>query len=173
MGGTKPSYEIMMAVFDVADHDLFLHLLRTIARKYTTTIICFDADRMVGRQHAEAAIRHALRSFSGGYPIANTFEMEALLFAAGTRQCSLASAFGAHTGANRVYVCCSPPREGIWQALSSLMRIVHEDWEGINADKRTQLKNTFSITDGEIAAVGESRLADLVLERVALLEVYR
>jgi KEOPS complex subunit Cgi121 len=43
----------------------------------------------------------------------------------------------------------------------------------MDTERRARLRELFSITNEEIAAVGESRFADLVLERVALLEVYR
>jgi KEOPS complex subunit Cgi121 len=164
---------IRAAVFDVADCEPFLHALRTIASDTGTTIICFNADNMAGRRHAETALRYALRSRDTGTLIANSVEMEALLYASGSRQCSVASSFGVQTGLNRAYIGCCPATEEVWAALVPLVRFVDGDWEDIDSERRARLRELFSISDEEIAAVGESRFADLILERVALLEVYR
>lgn len=173
MDRTDFSCEIRGAVFDIGDCERFLHALRTIASDTGTTIICFNADNLAGKRHAEAALRHALRSWTAGTLIANSPEMEALLYASGSRQCSVASSFGVHAGKNRAYVCCYPACERVWEALTPLVWFVDGDWEDITPERRARLKELFSISDEEIAAAGESRLADLVLERVALLEVYR
>ncbi len=173
MDRTDFSYEIRAAVFTIRNCDRFLHALRTIASDTGTTIICFNADNMAGIRHAEAALHHALRSWNAGTLIANSLEMEALLYASGSRQCSVASSFGVHLGKNRAYIGCCPACDGVWDALTPLVRFVHTNWEDIDAERRTRLQELFSISEEEIAAVGESRFADLVLERVALLEVYR
>jgi KEOPS complex subunit Cgi121 len=167
------SCEIRSALFDVTDRDSFLQAVRTVASDYGTAVICFNADNLAGKRHAEAALRHALRSRTAGRLIANSFEMEALLYASGTRQCSVASAFGVQAGKNRAYICCCPACDGVWEDLAPLVRFVDEDWDTLTPERRANLKELFSITDEEIATAGESRFADLVLERVALLEVYR
>jgi len=174
MSQTTPLFEIRMAEFDVADRDIFLADLRRIARAHDgTTIIFFDAENLAGMRHAEAAILHALRSWGAGSAVANSFEMEALLFASGSRQCSVASSFGVHEGKNRSYICCCPPQEGIWEALAPLVRYVNDTVTVLTGKQRARLKDLFFISEEEIAAVGESKFTDLVLERVALLEVCR
>jgi len=167
------SCEIRTALFDVTDRDRFLHAVRAIASDYGTAVICFNADNLAGKRHAEIALCHALRSQKAGTLIANSFEMEALLYASGSRQCSVASAFGVRVGKNRAYICCCPGGAAVWEALAPLVRFVDEDWDTITPEHRANLKELFSIPDEEIAAAGELRFADLVLERVALLEVYR
>jgi len=81
------NYEIRKARMTIEDRSEFLRIIQGIARKYSIHIVCFDAEKMAGRDHAKAAIYHAQRSFFSGKPISNSFEMEALLFAAGSRQC--------------------------------------------------------------------------------------
>lgn len=167
------SCEIRQALFEVPDRDRFLLAVRTVASACGTAVICFNADNLAGKRHAEAALRHALRSQKAGTLIANSFEMEALLYASGSRQCSVASSFGVHEGKNRAYICCCPASAGVWEALAPLVRFVNEDWDSLTPERQAKLKVLFLIPDEELAAAGESRFADLVLERVALLEVYR
>lgn len=173
MGREESAFEIRNATAYIQDRETFLLSLRTIGQDCGSTIICFDADLMVGRRHAELATRLALRSFLGNASIANSLEMEALLYASGSRQCSVASLFGIHEGENHSFVCCCPPKNDTWDALRPLMQFNDNDWNDMGAKKQSRLKSLFSISDEELAAAGESRFSDLVLERVALLEVYR
>ena len=92
------THEIRQAKITVDDRDAFLQMIQEIARSYSTHIVCFDADKLAGRDHANAALQHAQRSFYSDKPISNSFEMEALLFAAGSRQCLVAALFGIHEG---------------------------------------------------------------------------
>ncbi|MDD1664325.1 MAG: KEOPS complex subunit Cgi121 [Methanomicrobiales archaeon] len=170
----KPDeFEIRPAIFRVSSCSRFLSRLRGVATAHATRIICFNADMMAGRAHVEAAMARALRSVRAGTAISSSLEMEALLFAAGSRQCSLAERFGIREGENRAYVCLCPPDEAAFRDLSALMEFVDEDWETLSEEKRERLREAFGITTGELQVVGHARFRDLVLERVALLEVYR
>jgi KEOPS complex subunit Cgi121 len=152
----------------------FLQDLQGVASAHSTHIICFNADFMAGTVHAQAAIAQAVRAFREGTNISNTLEMESLLYAAGSRQCSIAASFGVHEGENRVYVCCYPERKEVWSDLESLFGFFQEDWDIIDQDKRIGLMRAFTISSDEItAAGGDERIVDLVLERVALLQVIR
>ncbi len=172
-GMTEPACDVYQAVFEVADNVSFLEGIREIADEHQTHITFFDADRLAGRDHVEMALRHAWRSWTAGDPIANSIEMEALLYAAGTRQCQVAASFGIHPGMNRSYVAVCPPAPGVRGRLAGLMTFVDEDWEGIDPAKREHLADLFGITPEEIRVVGVERFRELVLERVALLDVYR
>lgn len=165
--------EVYRAVFTIDDKIGFLNEIREIADEFETHIILFDADRLAGRDHVEAALRHAWRSWTRGDPIANSIEMEALLYAAGTRQCQVAAFFGIHPGVNRAYVAVCPPAPGVRERLADCVTFVNEDWEEIDPAKRERLAELFSITPEEVLVVGEERFRELVLERVALLDVYR
>jgi KEOPS complex subunit Cgi121 len=166
--------DIRAARCTIRDPAAFLWDLRVVAAGYDTHIICFNADMIAGKVHAASAVARAVRAFEGSVTISNTLEMESLLFAAGSRQCNIAASFGIHEGENRVYICCYPAREDVWTALEPLFRFVMESWDTINSEKRIQLMETFAISYGEIAAAGgDGRIVDLVLERVALLQVMR
>jgi len=163
---------IRYATATITDKKTFLSGVHAAADRHKTRIVCFDADKIAGRCHAEKALRLARRAESEGTMIANSFEMEALLYAGGTRQCSVAVPFGIHDGGNRLYVCCCPEVPAVWQDLASCMAFIPEPPQEISPEKAARLAALFAITPDEIAAAGGSeRLTDLVLERVALLEV--
>ncbi len=171
---TEVACDIYQAVFTVDENVGFLREIRKVADEYGTHIILFDADRLAGRDHVDAALRHAWRSWTGGESIANSIEMEALLYAAGTRQCQVAASFGIHPGENRAYIAVCPSAPDVRDRLAGLVTFVDTDREErIDPVKRARLADLFGITPEEVLVVGEARFRDLVLERVALLDVYR
>jgi KEOPS complex subunit Cgi121 len=167
------TYEIRQAKITVDDRDSFLRMIQAIAQSHSTHLVCFDADKLAGRGHAEAALFHAQRSFFSERSISNSFEMEALLFAAGSRQCMVASLFGIQEGENRMFICAYPVNKDIWQDLSPHMHFVTEAWDKITSDKEARLMDLFNISQEELDVVGRDRMKDLILERIALLNVNR
>ena len=53
------------------------------------------------------------------------------------------------------------------------MRFVPETWDEWPLQKVARLISLFGITQDELETVGQSHLKDLILERIALLEVCR
>jgi KEOPS complex subunit Cgi121 len=171
MVSPDPGFAIRSAVITVRNRDTTLQVLQGIGERHGMHVICFDAEKMAGVRHAEAAIRHAYRSFYSGDPVSNSFEMEALLYAAGTRQCGIAVSFGIHEGENHLYVCCCPEREEAWQELELLMQVTRAPEDGVPAERLPVLAAIFDITPEELDAAGRNRVVDLVIERIALLDV--
>ncbi|MFA6224708.1 MAG: KEOPS complex subunit Cgi121 [Methanoregula sp.] len=167
------SYEIRAAISTIEDRASFLHTLRTTAETYDSHIICFNADMLAGMRHAHTAMCHAVRSYNMGTMVSNTIEMEALLYAAGSRQCSLAAPFGVHVGENHLYVCCYPTSDVVWNALTPIIHVVEDSWSCIDSQKQVNLVDLFGITQEELTTTKGDRIIDLVIERIALLEVYR
>ena len=165
--------DVRTATCFVGNRVVFLQKIRVIAESFDTHIICFNAGMLAGKRHAQTALRHAVRSFHNGSMVSNTLEMEALLFAAGSRQCSVAALFGVHDGENSMFVCCYPTHDGIWDALKPLMSVTDDNREIIDPHKRAHLMKLFGITEEEIATCSGDCITELVLERIALLEVYR
>jgi len=173
MGSSTEKYEIRKARITINDRNQFLQIIQGIARLHSVHIVCFDADKMAGRDHAKAAMHHSQRSFFSGKPISNSFEMEALLFAAGTRQCQVAASFGIKEGENTMFVCSYPVNELVWSDLSRQMHFVDEMCDDMTQQKEERLASLFNITQEELEVVGRDRLIDLILERIALLYVNR
>lgn len=167
--------EIRAARCTIDDKPGFLLRLKEIAEQFDTHITCFNADLLAGRRHAESAMRHAIRACIAGETISNTLEMEALLYAAGSRQCNVAASFGIHEGENNLWICCYPSCDGVWDALSPVMQLQDgSSWDAMDRSKRERLMQVFGITKEELDSLDSAdRFADLVLERVALLEVIR
>lgn len=165
-------FGIRYATVTVDDPAALLAAVRWVAGETGTRIVLFDAGKMAGREHVEAALAHAARSWGRGDPIARTFEMEALLYAAGTRQTRIGRTFGLHEGENRCWIAVTPPDDRAWTPLLGLVRFEPEP-DDLSPAHRRRLCDLFGVTAAELDVVGEDRLDDLVLERVALLDAYR
>ena len=164
--------EVQTANCFVDDRVAFLQKIHTVAESFDTHIICLNAGMLAGKRHALAALYHAVRSFLNGSMVSNTLEMETLLFAAGSRQCSVAVSFGIQDGDNFMFVCCYPTRDGIWNALTPLLNVTL-DLEVVDSHKQASLMELFGITQEEVATCTGDYITELVLERIALLEIYR
>jgi KEOPS complex subunit Cgi121 len=173
MGSSTEIYEIRKARITIDNRNQFLQIIQGIARLHSVHIVCFDADKIAGRGHAKAAMHHSQRSFFSSKPISNSFEMEALLFAAGTRQCQVAASFGIKEGENTVFVCSYPVNGQVWSDLSRHMHFVDEMCDDMTPQKEVRLVSLFNITQEELEVVGRDRITDLILERIALLYVNR
>ena len=164
----------------ITDVPLFVKKLNDIGSKAEYHIVLLRRDYIAGTRHIETAIKHAIHSFYTK-PIAKPLEIEILLFIAATRQTGRINLFGVQEGENECYICLIPRiSENQVQPWNLLQEI------GINIDTRMTLESAeisnnknnsrlsffmdqYDITPEELAVIGESRLEDLVCERVALL----
>ena len=165
--------DIHQVTIEISDPGAFLETIRLIGARWCTHLIFFNADLMAGRLHALSALSHAFRAEAEGCMISSRVEMEALLFASGSRQCQTGMRFGLKEGKNNAYLCICPPSGGAYEEILPLLTPSEEDWDTISPEKSETLAENFGITPAEIEAAGPGRMVDLVLERVALLEVYR
>lgn len=164
-------FEIRQVCFEVRDIAGFLSWLRDLSRRNNVSVVCFNSDLMAGKQHVISAMLHALRAIRNGTCISSSFEIEALLYASGSRQCQDAVKFGVREGLNRCYLCVYPVNPRVWSELSQEMALSSEDWEQMTDEKIKALADLFGITNEEFYVTGRTRIKDLVLERVALLDV--
>lgn len=158
--------------FHVTENKEFLQKLRDLGKKRKCSLICVDRNFVTGRRHVEAALHFGVRSFKSNIPISRSLEVECLLYAAGTRQTGLIGPFGVKPGDNECYLCLLPPSNEAEKDLHEFMEFVdHENWEESSNDKLQHLEKLFGISEIELQITGIDRITDLVLERVALLNI--
>lgn len=160
--------ELVEAIVEIEDLDGFLGELDEIAERHGVVVQGFDARYLASQRHVREAVRKAERAFGLGENVADDLGMEAMLYAAGTRQIDVATEVGlkmdGHPG---VFVVVGSGDVG--EAADDLRGLVGEG-EVEYGDKET-LMDFYGVTEEEIAAVGGGKLELLVLERVALLDV--
>ncbi len=161
--------KIFSGKLDVENVADTLKTINGIGKDTGSTIVLFDAAKIAGKPHIESAVMHAKRSFSEGKNIARTLSMEILVYASGQRQCSLAPRFGLQEGQNQVYVLIL---DGNVEKAEEEIRHIVEESDEVTATRET-LKKEFDISEEEIGVVGEDRIGELVIERVAMLDAWR
>ncbi len=110
-----------------------------------------------------------MNSFRKGTNIASDLAHEIILYAAGTRQISRAMKLGIHRGHNNIVLVTV----GENADLSGLVEITPKPVLQYDQSKKEAILEVFSIAKEEIEAVGEEKIPELVLERVALVDVLK
>ena len=173
---------------DVEDLDGFVEDLGAIGDEFDCAVQAFDADYVLGRDHLRTAVERADRAFERGENVARERPVEILLYAAGRRQINRALEMGVSAGESDVVVVVHSPAgdeeaeraaaEAVRDLLASRSPSPSEsagadsDVNLFAADRidREAVATFFDVTEAELAAT-DATLADLVRERVALLDV--
>jgi tRNA threonylcarbamoyladenosine modification (KEOPS) complex Cgi121 subunit len=136
------------------------------AKKACADILIVDGKLVFGREHLASAIFHAGKAIAEGHNSSESLAMESLLYASGERQLSSAI-----------------KKMSVSDATSSIV-VVHLEGGRLNLGKEwIPLPETFTpergdliqygISDTELSTVDSGRYADLVLERVAAVDVIK
>lgn len=181
--------ELVEGVATVEAVDNFVDTLAAIGDEYGVTVQAFDTRYVVSRCHLERALDLADRERARGNAIADERAIEVLLYAAGRRQISRALELGIDEGERPVVVLVAAHGPGETEDVETNDR---EDGAGdgretaaseavaglldsaptLGAYDEARVRSFFDVGDRELAAT-DATLADIVLERVALLVVNR
>ncbi|MFQ5910791.1 MAG: KEOPS complex subunit Cgi121 [Thermoplasmata archaeon] len=127
------------------------------------------ASMVFGRIHLESAVDHAIRSFEQGRNSSNSLATETLLYASGMRQISRAiEKMGIKEGDSEIAIVAF--RDFDLKRFLGTANLVQDDsvLEGDAA-----MLPEFGLTEEEIASVPGSKVLDLVLEKVAMVDLLK
>ena len=151
----------------IRNKDPFLEKLRELQEEYGCIILALDAEKVVSERHAAFAAKKALRAIFENRNVAKNASVEILRYASGQRQIERALSMGISEANSRVALIVV--ENGTAPDLSCAIDL---DDDGPSWSCAA-VKDAFEIEDEEIETVGEGRIPDLVLERVALVDAYR
>jgi len=160
--------QILEGTVFIENKELFLKKIKEISSGKNLAIQAFDADKLVGKEHLTFAIGKALDSFKNGTNIANDLAKEIMLYAAGTRQINRAVKIGVHDGWNNIAIVAVGDIIDL-----SVFEITPRNVLEYSGSKKSTLMDIFNITHEEIEAAGAHKIQELVLERVALVDVMK
>jgi len=153
----------------IENKEVFLKKIQEISTGKNLVIQAIDADKLAGKEHLTFAIEKAINSFKKGTNIANNLSKEILLYAAGTRQINRAVKIGVHNGWNNIAIVTV----GEMIDPSAFDEITPRNVLQYSESKNSTLMDIFNITEEEIEAVGADKIPELVVERVALVDVMK
>jgi len=134
-------------------------------------IVLMDADKVCGPDHITSAVIHARRAFEQGTAASNTLGMEVILYASGERQISKAKRkMGLHQETERVAVVLLSPEDGDMNLLLRQLGLARDDSLLACGPEKGM---AFGIDPVELETLGEERLSDLILEKVAFVDLLK
>ena len=164
---------------NVQDVDSFLEILLSFAQKYDITIQAFDADMIYGKNHLISSVEHAVRAIKRKTNTTNSLGMEILLYASGERQLKLAiPKMGIKEGGRNiafVFVGYIGETKGkmtdhlIDEMLGSLS--LHRNDDVLEGDEDALRR--FGIDENEIKTVMKAKYGNLILEKVAMVDIIK
>lgn len=154
---------------EIGEVEPFIRRVREAAAARGLEVQVFDADMVFGEEHILVAWEHALRAFERGTNVASDRMVEVILFASGERQISDALAkMGLRSGQKRIVLLVVG--EGVTSELLDELGLEGDDRQVAG---RVDLLPAFGITQEELDMIPSDRAFDLVIERVALAELWR
>jgi KEOPS complex subunit Cgi121 len=158
----------------------FVQKLTDFSKQENLIIQVFDATVVYGKDHLLSATIHAKRAFEQQTNATNSLALEILLYAAGERQIQKAiKKMGVKKGLHEfVFVLTDESDtdnqknvdEAVIQRLLQTFQQTRDETV-IRGTKET-LKR-YGITDKELSTVPEDKYGDLILEKIALVDVIK
>ena len=166
--------QILSGLIHIEDLREFLKTLGDISSSNNVTIQALDADKIAGERHVRFAVKKATDAMEAHTNVANDLGVEIMRYAAGERQIEKAFSIGLHEGENKVVFVLVGEEQSLSLASDALLEIiVKKPLLDYSSSKRESIISQFNITESEIAAVGEDKIPELVIERVALVDVLK
>ena len=169
--------KIIGAKGKIKDIDDFLEKISSFSKKNSLIIQAFDADLVFGKNHILSAVEHAERAISRKTNTTNSLEKEILLYAAGERQLKIAIpkiGIKKKDNANIAIVLIEKTKKTISNnIINDLLKslcLTRND-KVLEGDKNT-LKR-FGIKENELRTVMKTKYADLILEKVAMVDIIK
>lgn len=152
----------------------FLKPLSLLASENDVIVQGLNAGMIAGKAHIDHAISKAMNAIENGTNVAKDPGVEIMRYASGKRQIGEAFSIGLREGSmDAVFIILSDNKikSDVIEQISSLVDA--SDVLDHSVSKNAALLSQFLITADEVEAVGEDRIPELVLERVALVDILK
>ncbi|PSP73551.1 KEOPS complex component [Halobacteriales archaeon QS_3_64_16] len=176
--------ELVEGVGEIEDVDRLIEQLDEIGQEHGCVVTAFDARYLTGREHLTRATSLADRAFERSENVADARAIEVLLYVAGRRQIDRALEIGVSAGEGPIVVAIEQgnnernggksggddrEQEGA-AAVERALAPDFEHGEKLGEYDEALVQDFFEISERELGAT-DAGLAELVVERVALLDV--
>jgi len=161
---------------NIKDIDDFLKKGENFASKNSLIIQVLNADMIYGKNHIISAVNHAKRAMERKTNTTNSLEKEILLYASGERQLKLAiPKMGIKKGKGNIalVILSKGISEISDQKFNDLLKLftLEQDNKVLAGNKDTLRK--FGINETEVKTVTKAKYGDLILEKVAMVDIIK
>lgn len=168
--------KIIGAKGKIKNVDDFLKKIGIYATENNVTIQAFDADLIYGKNHLISAVEHAKRAMDRKTNTTNSLEKEILLYAAAERQLKLAiPKIGVkEDNRNIAFVFVKNDKKDLPNKITGgLLKILSltRDDKVLEGDENTLRR--FGIKKNETKTVTKAKYEDLILEKVAMVDIIK
>lgn len=171
----------IIGTYGIIDNiDVFFQQLFLFSKEKNTIIQALDATGVYGKNHLISATIHATRAFEQKTNSTNSLALEILLYAAGERQIQKAIkkiGIKKETQTIAFVILYQHERKTSQRHMKMIIRQLLQKFHlsldnTVLEGNRSTLKR-IGITEREIATIPENKYADLVLEKVALVDIIK
>jgi KEOPS complex subunit Cgi121 len=160
-------FKIIGATGKVDSVKEFIFRARELISDSDSLLQFIDAESVLGKEHIQSAIEHAIRAFERQDNISANLAMEILIYTAGKPQIQTAlEEIGIKNGCEKMAIVADDNIE-IDDLLTHLNLKRNDD---VLEFKDSKLRE-FGISESEIMACNKKKIKDLILERVAMVDV--
>jgi len=164
----------------ISNIDSFVQKLLEFSKEENLVVQAFDATAIYNIDHLISASAHAKRAFDQGTNATNSLALEILLYAAGERQIQKAiKKIGVRKGKQRIAFLFTDEKNQKRNRhpddiiIKRLLHTFHLTLDNtVLQGDRTTLKR-FGITTQELSTIPEGKYGDLILEKIALVDVIK
>ena len=154
---------------DARKAESILDNAKEFAAKSGVEILLMDANLVFGRNHLESAVEHAFRAFERGTNVATAKMLEVMLYASGERQLSTAIKKLGVKGTTRCLAIVVSDQSKLDEVMERLQ--ITKDGTVLNGNTENLI--SFGISREAISGTSGDKVMDLVLEKVALVDLLK
>lgn len=166
--------EIIGAKGKIDNVDDFLKKVKDFSLEKDVKIQIFNADLIYGKNHLLSAYEHSDRAFKTNTNTTNSLEMEIILYAAGERQIKLAiPKIGIKNGDSNIAIILIKNKNFQTKLIDELLlrlSLIQDDSVLLS---NINTLNKFGIKNAELDTISELEYEDLILEKVALVDILK
>lgn len=166
-------YKIIGAKANISNIDEFLEEINSFCKEKSLVIQAFNSEIIFGEKHLISAFEHAKRAFEHKTNTTNSLAMEILLYASGERQLKLAiPKMGVKKGQLGVVFILVGDKitDRIIDELFEKLSLKRDD-KVLQGDINTLKK--FGLKESQIKTVSKDKYGDLILEKIALVDIIK
>ena len=168
--------KIIGATGNIHDIEGFLKKVTQFVKENNVLIQVFDAELIYGKNHLISAYEHAKRAMDRKKNTTNSIEMETLLYASGERQLKLAipkmGVKKSSVSVALIFIAESKTKISDQLISEFLKELSLNRDDGVLEGNENTLKK-FGITETEIRTVMKVKYGNLILEKVALVDIIK